>query len=183
VYSKGGRAVSDQGFQASLGGNNPAGDGLSMFGGLDYVYRSGHYKQIAGIGYGTGSYSDPYSQIRRTYFSGSYGVERSVFRKIRWQALVGPQFKYFFVRQRQQVTGFDTTGAPLFKSYASNSQIMQLALPIDFETEVGGPFPAWLSFSISPVHADIYRDVNLAWQSHLRLQPVLGISIGRHLGL
>lgn len=183
VYSKGGRAVSDQGFQASLGGNNPAGDGLSMFGGLDYVYRSGLYKQIAGIGYGTGSYSDPYSQIQRTYFSGSYGIERSVFRKIRWQALVGPQFKYFFVRQRQQVTGFDTTGAPLFKSIASNSQIMQLALPLDFETEVGGPFPAWLSFSVSPAHMDFYRDVNLAWQSRLRLQPVLGISIGRHLGL
>ena len=65
---------------------------------------------------------------------------------------------------------------------SSYSQIMQLSMPLEFETEVGGPFPAWLSLSVSPLHEVWYRDVNLNWQTRLRFQPVVGFSIGRHLG-
>ena len=187
VYSKGGRAISDHGFQASIGDNNPAGDGLSMFGGLDYVYRTGHYKHEAGIGFGTGAYSDPVQQIHRTYYSGSYGVERSIYRKIRWQLMLGPQFKYFVVKQdalNKQLQASPEVSKELGVSpnRTSYSQIMQLSMPLEFETEVGGPFPAWLSLSISPLHEVWYRDVNLNWQTRLRFQPVVGFSIGRHLG-
>ena len=187
VYSKGGRAISDQGFQASMNGNNPAGDGLSMFGGLDYVYRAGQYKQIAGIGFGTGSMNNSDALIQRTYYSAACGLERTLFRKIRWQMLAGPQFKYFFIQQQMhdkrlaaQSVVAKEINQPI--DVSSNSQIFQLSLPVDFETEVGGAFPAWLSLSVSPVNFVSYRDVDLNWQSRVRFQPVLSLSIGRHLG-
>ncbi len=187
VYSKGGRAISDQGFQASIGDNNPAGDGPSMFGSVDYVYRSGAYKRILGFGYGAGAHVDQYNQINRTYYSASLGLERAVHREIRWQMLVGPQFKYFLVHQ--QDLNLELKQSPdlakqnnLSLDGSSYTQILELALPIDFETEIGGPFPAWLSLSMSPVHEVWYRDFHLNWQSRTSFQPIIGFSVGRHLG-
>jgi len=188
VYSKGGRAISDEGFQASIGESNPVGDGPSMNGSLAYIYRAGLYKEIYGIGFGTGQNLSQEDQINRTYYSGTLGLERSIYRQIRWQMLVGPQFNYSLVRQNGvNLELFDNPGYAQSIGKSPNlattyTQIYEVGLPFDFETEIGGPFPAWLSISVSPVQEVWYHNTNLTLQSRTSFQPAVSFSIGRHLG-